>query len=129
MAEYGNFLNVWSERYKWFDLYKVAPKVGSGYEVTFACKKKGIIITTTRSKMVNRGGIQTEEADYTLYTADKLDMKNKAIKYKNKWLRAVENGSWNEEGDFCITLLAEITGNVELANERTVTEEVIAGEF
>ena len=129
MAVYGNFLNVWSELFEFYDLYEATPLVGAGYKVKFVKKIRAILITATKDQLVNRNGLVHLSTIHTLYSNEELDLRNKFIKDKGKWHRAVRDGSWVKEGDFYITQVEQVEGNVEETEETSTSAEVIEGDF
>lgn len=129
MSVYGSFMSAFSELYKWFDVYTISPIVEAGFNVTFEKRIRGIMITSTRDRLVQRHDLTQIGVSHTLYTTEELHLKNKALFYKGKWYRAIADGTWNDEGGFCITQFAQIVGNVIKEEETSTSEQVVEGDF
>ena len=129
MSVYGDFLGAFSELRKKYEIYECKPLVEAGYQIKFWKTVPGWLITATKDRLVYRNGMLHKETTHTLYTKMQLDLRNKMVKYKGKWLRATTDGTWVDEGGFCINQLALVEGNVILEEEQSTLAEVIEGDF
>lgn len=129
MSVYGDFLGAFSELRKRYEVYELHPLVEAGYRIKFWKTVPGVIISATKDRLVYRNGVLHQEITHTLYTKEQLDLRNKVIKYKGKWLRTTADGTWVTEGGFCINQLTVMEGNVSLEEEESTSSQVIEGDF
>lgn len=115
MAIYGDQLAFFSEQFRYFDYFRMKPKVVASYSQREPIKRiRGVF------QYMKRGELRMEQdtlADVnvpTLWTREKLQVGDFFIQKDDETYRIVNPADWLFEGGFCCYVLETVVGNTDI---------------
>lgn len=115
MAIYGDQLAFFSEQFRYFDYFRMNPKVVASYSEREVIKRiRGVF------QYMKKGELRMEQdtlADVnvpTLWTREKLEVGDFFIQKEDETYRIVNPADWLFEGGFCCYVLETVVGNTDI---------------
>ena len=115
MAIYGDQLAFFSEQFRYFDYFRMKPKVSASYSQREIIKKvRGVF------QYMKKGELRMEQdtlADVnvpTFWTREKLQIGDFFIQKDDETYRIVNPADWLFEGGFCCYVLETVVGNTDI---------------
>lgn len=115
MAIYGDMLGFFSEQFRQFDYFHMAPLPSASYTARDnVTKVKGIFQYMKRGELKRENDTLADVNVPTFWTRKKLKVGDYYIQKDDEIYRILKPADWLFEGGFCCYVLETVTGNTDV---------------